>query len=163
MVFGGFSAEALRSRIDDAEAKLVVTADGTYRRGKPCALKPAVDDALSHEGRHRHVQNVVVVKRNGQAVDWHEGRDHWWADTVGAASAEHTPRAHDAEHPLFILYTSGTTGQAQGHPAHHRRLPHPGRLHAQGGRSTSTRRPTSTGAPPTSAGSPGTPTSPTPR
>ncbi len=79
VVFGGFSADALRSRIEDAEAKLVVTADGTYRRGKPSPLKPAVDEALSsmeNTGGHA-VNNVVVVKRSGEDVNWVEGRDLW--------------------------------------------------------------------------------------
>ena len=111
VVFGGFSADALRSRIDDADAKLVVTADGTWRRGKPSPLKPAVDEALSAPGHT--VQNVVVVKRNGEPTEF-GSLDSWWHDVVDSASTEHTAVGHDSEHPLFVLYTSGTTGKPKG-------------------------------------------------
>ncbi|MGA8046620.1 MAG: acetate--CoA ligase [Dermatophilaceae bacterium] len=111
VVFGGFSADALRSRIEDAEAKVVVTTDGQFRRGKPAPLKAAVDAAL--EGGST-VEKVLVVRRTEGDVTWHEGRDVWWHEVVDAASDEHEAQPHDSEHPLFILYTSGTTGKPKG-------------------------------------------------
>ena len=113
VVFGGFSADSLTTRIEDAQAKLVITADGGYRKGKASALKPAVDDALAG-GKCPSITNVLVVKRTDGDVSWTEGRDIWWHDAMSAAATEHEAKAFPSEHPLFILYTSGTTGKPKG-------------------------------------------------
>jgi acetyl-CoA synthetase len=111
VVFGGFSADALLSRIQDADAKLVITADGGFRKGGAFALKPAVDEAL--KGKN-NVEKVLVVKRTGQETSWNSQRDIWWHELVDGQSAVHAPEFFESEHPLFILYTSGTTAKPKG-------------------------------------------------
>jgi acetyl-CoA synthetase len=111
VVFGGFSADALLSRIQDADAKVVITADGGFRKGAAFALKPAVDEALKGK---TNVEKVLVVKRTGQETAWNNATDIWWDEIVNRQSPEHTAQAFDAEHPLFILYTSGTTAKPKG-------------------------------------------------
>ncbi len=111
VVFGGFSSTALSDRIIDCDARVVITADGGYRRGAPSALKPAVDEALQ---KCPDVRSVLVVRRTEQDVDWTDGRDVWWDDVVAKASTEHTCEFFDSEHPLFVMYTSGSTGKPKG-------------------------------------------------
>ena len=111
VVFGGFSPEALKDRINDCQAKLVITADGGWRRGKIIELKANVDKAV--EGAPC-VQTVMVVKRCGNEVNMVEGRDVWWKEAWLGAPNHHDAKAFDSEHPLFILYTSGSTGKPKG-------------------------------------------------
>ncbi|MCW2851139.1 MAG: acetyl-coenzyme synthetase [Nocardioides sp.] len=152
VVFGGFSSDALATRLVDCEAKVVITADGGYRRGAPSALKPAVDEARTKAaGDGFDVEHVLVVRRTGQDVSWDDQVDVWWHEAVGGASAEHEAQPFDAEHPL-------TSCTPPGRPASPRASCTPpgatssGAPTPTGACSTSSRRPTSTGAPPTSAG-----------
>ena len=111
VVFGGFSAQSLSDRINDAEAKVLITADGGYRRGDVFPLKPAADDAIATTPS---IEHVVVVRRGGNDVDMKEGRDHWYHDLIAAADPVCPAEPMDAEQLLFLLYTSGTTGQPKG-------------------------------------------------
>ena len=111
VVFAGFSADALASRITDCGVEVVITADGQFRRGEPTALKPAVDAACE---RCPGVRSILVVQRTGEETKMVEGRDVWWHDVVDRQSSEHTPEMFDAEHPLYIMYTSGSTGKPKG-------------------------------------------------
>ncbi|HLQ85617.1 MAG TPA: AMP-binding protein, partial [Salinisphaeraceae bacterium] len=112
VVFAGFSAPSLRNRIEDAEAKLLVTADGNYRGGKLVPLKETTDKALA-EGC-ASIESVIVLQRSGVDVTMQDGRDIWWHDAIDGQSDNCEPEWVEAEHPLFILYTSGSTGKPKG-------------------------------------------------
>ncbi|UCR88347.1 acetate--CoA ligase [Mycetocola spongiae] len=111
LVFGGFSAEALRFRVEDTGAKLLITTDGQFRRGSAVAVKANADAAVAGVDS---IEHVLVIRRTGSEIDWTPGRDIWWHESVEPASPVHNPEFFDSENPLFIIYTSGTTGKPKG-------------------------------------------------